>query len=109
MNSWYSFEPHGRTLVTLVTTADGRRGLIGARGTRYFKKHIQGREDAREVVGRALDRMPYVSSRWRKWPSAPRRKDDDAEPITLPALMLATGRSEDEIDRLAGTSFGEPT
>lgn len=41
-------------------------------------------------------------------PKAPRRKDDDAEPITLPALMLATGPSEEENDRLARTPFGEP-
>jgi hypothetical protein len=61
-------------VVTAVTTLDGRIGLIGARGTRYFKKHVEGRDDAREFVQRALDRMPYVRSRWPNWPSAPPRK-----------------------------------
>lgn len=95
---WYSFEAHGRTEVTFVSV-DGRRVRLGARATRFFKKHVAQEPNGRERVRDALARMPYVAVRWPQWPK-PAGLSDGEEGITLPALMLVLGRSEEDIDRL---------
>jgi hypothetical protein len=50
--------------------------------------------------------MPFVASRW---PNRlkPAGLGGDEEGLTLPALMLVVGRSEDEVDRMDGLWGGE--
>lgn len=91
-DDWYSFEPHGRTEVTFVDV-ERRRVRLGARATRFFKKYVAQEPNGPELVRDALGRMPYVATRWPQWPK-PAGLSADEEGITLPALMLAVGRSE---------------
>jgi hypothetical protein len=97
---WYRFERDRRATVTRFTLG-GIRARTGAKGTRFFERHIVGRSDAKQVVLDALGRMDYVRTRWprEKWPQPTGLEKGEAE-IVLPALMLAAGRSEAEVDRV---------
>lgn len=106
-DEWFRYEQDRRAEVT-VFSFGAVRARTGAKGTRFFKKHVEMRADARAVVSDALDRMPSVRARWpqQTWPRPSGLQPDEHE-IVLPALMLAAGRSEDEVDRIA-RSRGEP-
>jgi hypothetical protein len=98
--SWYHFEPHGRTEVT-VFVLDGKQARTGARGTRFFKKHVADGANARKVVRDALARMPSVRVDWPQsaWPQ-PAGLEGYEDEIVLPALMLAAGWSKAAVDRV---------
>ena len=98
--AWYRFEPHGDTEVT-VFTFDRGQARTGARGTRFFKKHIVGRADAEEVVVEALRRMRDVRKKWPRedWPQPAGLQANEHE-IVLPALLLAAGWSTEEVARI---------
>ncbi|MGH3020329.1 MAG: hypothetical protein ACRDNR_09235 [Gaiellaceae bacterium] len=97
---WYRFESHGNAEVT-VFTLDGEQARTGARGTRFFKKHIAPRADAEEVVVEALRRMRDVRKEWPReaWPQPAGLQANEHE-IVLPALLLATGWSTAEVARI---------
>ncbi len=104
---WYRFETDRRAEVTLFTV-DRRQARAGAKATRFFKKHVAARTDAKSIVLDALDRMPNIRARWPHavWPK-PTGLEAPEDELVLPALMLAAGRSEEEVERIV-RSNGEP-
>ena len=87
--SWYRFEPHGKTEVTIFTLEAGL-ARTGARGTCFFKGEVLKAPDPKRVVEDALALMP----RWPtgKWPR-PAGLRPVEQAIVLPALEQALGRA----------------
>jgi hypothetical protein len=100
--AWYRFEKHGRVEVTIFEF-DDVRARAGARATRFFRDQLDVHPDAQKLVREALALMPEVRRRWPRkvWPQPyGLRRNEEEEEIVLPAMMLAAGRSDDEVERV---------
>ena len=101
-STWYRFDTHRRTPVTLFVL-DGMNARAGGAGTKRFREELDnGHPDPEDLVRRAIALMPEVRRRW-PWPDVPRPtglRDDERE-VTVEALLLAAGHEASEVPRLA--------
>ena len=98
--TWYRFEQYGKIEVT-VFDLDGSLARTGAKGTRFFRRQLEEHPDPKGLVQDALQRMREVRRRWprKEWPQPYGLRLEEQE-IVLPALLLAAGRPDDEVERV---------